>query len=266
MHRFYTVFMTMAILAQWIDGNATTFISRPFEEVVSDAPIIVRGTIGESRGEWIPAADGSKRIHTLTELKVKEVFKGKVPSTNITFKEIGGTVGGTSMEISGRAVFNPSEDVVLTLAEKDSNGIYQLVGMSSGRFDINRDEKGQEVLVGMGTGGGHDSHGHHDLNGAEPDNSTGESHWSIDRLRVFTAKFNAPSQPERAPKPQASSLVKQAESPAQHGFKQGRILETLPKINEADALVEGSGYSAITWALSGLLCLGVIGLLYWLLK
>ncbi|MBU6375156.1 MAG: hypothetical protein KGQ59_04100, partial [Bdellovibrionales bacterium] len=141
-------------LSLLIAGNAlaTTFMPTPFPDKVEDAPSIVRGTAGNSVSDWGIGRDGVKRIYTYTELSPKEVIKQgpgePIPTNTIKIRELGGTKDGMGMEVSGTAHFNRGEDVVVMLGDRTSDGAFEVRGMMMGKFNIERDSQGREVLSG----------------------------------------------------------------------------------------------------------------------
>jgi hypothetical protein len=134
---------------------ATSFYERPFPDTVRSTPTIVRGKIGKSRTEWTTLPDGSRHLFTYYDVDVSEGFKG-VPRTGapIRIREIGGSKDGVSLNVSGTAVFEKGEDVVVLLgrAGMESDGTYPVMGMMMGKFDIEKGEDGKEYLRGPGLG------------------------------------------------------------------------------------------------------------------
>src|ERR1700722_13674794 len=87
---------------------ATTFMQQPFPAAVSDAPVVVRGKIGNSTADWGSMWDGQKRIYTYYDFALAEVLKGPVagtPGHSITIREMGGAKNGVGMQVAGTARF-----------------------------------------------------------------------------------------------------------------------------------------------------------------
>lgn len=148
---------------------ATTFVPVPFSQTVKEADTIVRGRIGESHVDWSKTGgDGSKRIYTYYEIQVDEVVKGGIGnSKTVIMRQMGGEKDGVGMSIPGAAKFSPGEDVVVMLGAELSDQTHDLMGLMTGKLQVLRDEKGQEVLKGPAVSGDfgseavalHDDHG-----------------------------------------------------------------------------------------------------------
>lgn len=158
---------------------ATTFAPRPFEATLQGAPNFVRGFVGQSRVDSAVDSYGTKRVYTYYALELSEVFKS-TPQIKaggvIQFREFGGLKDGRGVEKSGAAHFEPGEDVVVTLGPKNPDGSYDLLGMSSGKYLIKKDENGADYLVG-----GFDDEGANDATGGGE--SQGPKHWTLDAVR-----------------------------------------------------------------------------------
>lgn len=183
---------------------ATTFHERPFEETVQDAPIIVRGKIGLSYTNWATGSDGSRRIHTFTELQIDDVLKGPLKPRSIMMRELGGEKDGVGMQVSGTAQFTRGEDVVVFLNSPSNAGsadeFYDVRGMMMGKYNVERDPSGKEYLIGAGiTGQGHGHVGEQD----------DTRRWTIDALRDLVRSQEAQSTDKTghavSSKPQAKS-------------------------------------------------------------
>lgn len=201
-------------LAAW----ATSFMEQPFPETVKEAPIIVRGKVGNSSPEWGLGADGSKRIYTYYQLQVEEVLKGRTAAVSLQMREMGGEKDGMGMHVAGAAQFNRGEDVVVFLGEVNSDGSHDVRGLMMGKYTIQRDESGAEVLNGPGLGGkGND----HRVGEGQADPG-GPTVWTLDALRqVIRSQGEAPSEGANSPNPQASPVSKaMASIPAAERQKQ----------------------------------------------
>jgi hypothetical protein len=136
-------------------GGATSFVEVPFEETVSDAPIVVRGKVGGKRADWGRGSDGRDRIYTYFDLTIQERLKGDPGRQDqILMRELGGEVGGVGMQVSGTAQFQEGEDVVVFLSPpvEDSKGrtSFDIRGMMMGKYSVIKDQNGQEILEGAG--------------------------------------------------------------------------------------------------------------------
>jgi hypothetical protein len=156
---------------------ATSFVSRPLPETTQKTPTLVRGKIGSNYSDWVKTPEGGRRIYTFYELQVTEVFKGDPKAgSSIQVREIGGEKDGIGLQVAGAAQFTQGEDVVLTLGEKNPDGSYDLRGLMTGKFDIGRDQSGNEILVGA-TG--------EEMEGNPSDKSADDHHgpWTLSEFR-----------------------------------------------------------------------------------
>jgi hypothetical protein len=129
---------------------ATEFVPSSLPSQVAQVPIIVRGTIGMSYSDWGSHEGGGRGIFTFYQLQPSEVLKGQVASgATILFREIGGEKDGMGEEVPGAAQFTRGEDVVVMLGPQNSDGSYDLRGLSSGKFNIVREEDGSESLTSV---------------------------------------------------------------------------------------------------------------------
>ena len=164
---------------------ATTFMPLPFPERVGEAEAIVRATVGNSHTEWSTGRDGSKRIYTFSEVTPREVIKESssqpLPSQSFMVRELGGTKDGVGMQVSGTAHLTRGEDVVLMLGRANPDGSYDIRGMMMGKYNLERDGQGEEVLVGPGLDGSGEPEGHSFHSPGKAADSGGP--WTLKRLR-----------------------------------------------------------------------------------
>ncbi len=162
---------------------ATSFVERPFPDTVHDAPTIARGKIGMSYADWSAGGDGRKALYTYYEFQVDEVFKGQLgDSHRAMIREIGGEKNGVGLQVSGAAKFERGEDVVLLLGPANLDGSHDVRGLMMGKYSVEKDEEGREVLVGAGvsrvTHAGHSDEPGHGQDGTGP-----VKKWTLDALR-----------------------------------------------------------------------------------
>ena len=210
---------------------ATTFLERPFPATVQEAPVIVRGKVGTSYTSWAELSDGSKRIHTFTELQLDDILKGGVTGRTLIMRELGGEKDGVGMQVSGTAQFERGEDVVVFLGNKNADGSHDVHGMMMGKYNVERDEQGKEYLVGAGIS----STTHPAIRGHEhliqPDGEEGQgdtrtdSKWTIEALRQLirdqaqatrpgAKPSHPPGTPRNPPSPQPAAPVPQTRQQA----------------------------------------------------
>ncbi len=155
-----TFSLLFTLAAVWVFGpltgsaRATTFVPVPFPKRVGDAELIVRAVAAKSSADWVTSADGSRRIFTFTEMRAVEVIKepesNPLRAKDFKVRELGGTKDGLGMQVAGTAEFAPGEEVVLMLGPVQEDGSYPVRGMMMGKYRLERDAQGREVLQGAG--------------------------------------------------------------------------------------------------------------------
>lgn len=261
---------SLAGLILLVSGGAlaTTFMPTPFPDKVDDAPSIVRGTAGNSTSDWGIGRDGVKRIYTYTELSPKEVIKQgpgeAIPMNTIKIRELGGTKDGMGMEVSGTAHFNRGEDVVVMLGDRTGDGAFEVRGMMMGKFNIERDSQGREVLTGPGLDesgtDAFDAHGHGHGHGSGK-GQTGTV-WTLDRLRTLVKERQQAQQKmaEAAPKTMTSPGVEAQPAVNQVGAPALQPQGLSPGPEGSSSEQEGPGGQALLWGLGLVAALGGFGL------
>lgn len=243
---------------------ATTFMPLPFPERIEEADAIVRATVGNSHTEWSTGRDGSKRIYTFTEVTPREVIKESasqpLPSQSFMVRELGGMKDGVGMQVSGTAHLTRGEDVVLMLGRANSDGSYDIRGMMMGKYNLERDSQGEEVLIGPGLDGSDDPEGHafHEGHGKTQGQSgtSGAEKWTLRRMKEWVRKANAPRQ-TISPSPLAAQ-PQAPEAGASSLHSDSGALDPERPSSGMDQVVGGSGGQAWLW---GLGLSGVLGIL-----
>lgn len=235
---------------------ATTFIERPFPTTVQDAPLIVRGKIGQTRPEWVNGIDGARRIFTYYDLNVTESIKGGIASGSaIQIRELGGEKDGMGMQVSGTAHFDPEEDTVVFLGEKNGDQSYDVHGMMMGKYNLRRDSDGQEYLVGPGIAA------HHRDGQNDPDS---EKKWYLQDLRTLVKSGRQAAPPQDSTTDNEKRFSASSAPPATTAPDSASALHS--------PIPEGDGQQAATdgelqkgWLLAVVLVLGAaIALFFWM--
>lgn len=122
---------------------ATTVIPPSFDDLVSQAEVIFQGTVTNVRSEW--TGEGAQRhIMSYVTFKVEDSIKGN-PGTNITLRMLGGTVGVETMQVSDAPKFKVGDRDIL-FVENNGTQFIPLVGIMHGRFHVQKDETGRDVV------------------------------------------------------------------------------------------------------------------------
>ncbi len=143
--KIVSTFLLAACAFVTATASATTVIPPTFDELVGRAEFIFEGTVKEVRAQWV--GEGSQRhIMTYVTFDVAENVKGQAPST-YTLQMLGGTVDGTTMEVSDTPRFAPGDRDIL-FVENNGRQFVPLVGIMHGRFHITHDSRtGSESLA-----------------------------------------------------------------------------------------------------------------------
>ncbi|MGZ5020898.1 MAG: hypothetical protein ACXWAV_10760 [Chthoniobacterales bacterium] len=133
-----------AVLA-FCSARATTVIPPTFDELVARAEIILQGTVTDVQSQW--TGEGAERhIVTYVTLKVEEALKGD-PGASYTVRMLGGTVDGTTMEVTDTPKFKVGDRDIL-FVEHNGTQFVPLVGIMHGRFRVKADaERGTDVVM-----------------------------------------------------------------------------------------------------------------------
>ena len=119
-------------------ARSTTVIPPTFESLVSNSNTIFVGEVMDVRSEWITTSHG-RAIKTYVTFKVEDVWKGSVGAvTQLEF--LGGTVGGTKMEVVGMPAFRAGQRSILYVSGERS--VSPLVGFYHGRMRVEKDPYG----------------------------------------------------------------------------------------------------------------------------
>src|SRR5687768_16807960 len=137
MHRVLPLSLICTLMVAGVAGS-TTVVPPSFEALVSGADTIFVGEAIGQRAIWVNTRTG-RAIRTQVTFKVEDVWKGAVgPVTQLDF--LGGTIGGTTMEVLGMPAFSVGQRSVLFVAA--SRRASPLVGFMHGRLRIERDYAG----------------------------------------------------------------------------------------------------------------------------
>jgi hypothetical protein len=125
--------------------SATTVIPPTFEQLVQQAELIFQGTVTDSRSVW-EGEGGQRHIETYVTFKIEDSVKGQ-PGTSYTIRMLGGTVGDETMEVTDTPKFKVGDREIL-FVEHNNDQFVPLVGISYGRFHVQKDEQtGRDVVV-----------------------------------------------------------------------------------------------------------------------
>ncbi len=141
------LFLPLCLIALTATVRATSVIPPSFDQLVDQAQLIFQGTVTDVRSEW--AGEGAQRhIVSYVSFKVEDSMKGE-PGQTYVLRMFGGTVGEDSMGISDGPVFHVGDREIL-FVENNGSQVVPLVGLMHGRFHVQHDSVGRDVLTRNG--------------------------------------------------------------------------------------------------------------------
>jgi len=123
---------------------ATTVIPPTFDDLVTHAEMIFQGTVTDVRSQWT-GEGGQRHIESYVTFKVEDAIKGN-PGAKVTLNMMGGTVGAETMEVSDAPKFKVGDRDIL-FVENNGTQFIPLVGIMHGRFRVQKDETGRDVVL-----------------------------------------------------------------------------------------------------------------------
>lgn len=140
--------VTAAILLLGATAALGTQIEyRSPQQMSAESALVVQGRVTGVRSYW----NGTRtKILTETRISVDRSLKGAAGG-EVTVVQLGGTVGHVQMRVEGAVSWEQGEEVLLFL-EPFHPGSYQVYGLSLGKYQIERDERGRAFVRGAGAG------------------------------------------------------------------------------------------------------------------
>lgn len=145
MKKLYSLLVAAALVTSVNSARATTVIPPSFDQLVRQAEVIFEGTVTDVRSQWV--GEGAQRhIVTYITFHVEDGIKGDA-GQSYAIRMYGGTVGEDSMGISDAPTFTVGEREIL-FVENNGTQVIPLVGLMYGRFHIQRDQTGLDIVTG----------------------------------------------------------------------------------------------------------------------
>ena len=129
-------------LSQWL--YATSVLQVDVEQLLNDAAVIFEGEVIASEARW--NADNTY-VSTWVTFQVTDVIKGELPSATITQSFAGGTVGDTTLQVSGMVYPQLGEQGIYFIENPDRPQVNPIVGWSQGHFKVKKDKQGEERML-----------------------------------------------------------------------------------------------------------------------
>jgi hypothetical protein len=125
--------------------TATTVIPPTFDQLVKQAEFIFQGTVTDVRSVW--EGQGAQRhIETYVTFQVADNIKGDA-GASYTIQMLGGSVGDETMLVTDTPKFRIGDNEIL-FVEHNFDQFVPLVGISNGRFHVQRDEEtGRDIVI-----------------------------------------------------------------------------------------------------------------------
>jgi len=121
--------------------QATQIIYRSPQQMGEESVLVVQGKVTVIRSYW---NDTNTKIFTETRIAIDRSYKGGAGRT-VSVVQLGGVVGHVQMKVAGTLAWSPGEEVLLFL-EPFSDERYMVYGLSQGRYEIERDERGRPYV------------------------------------------------------------------------------------------------------------------------
>jgi len=120
------------------------------EELTRRAELVVIGEVISVASELF-ASEG--QIITRIDVRVDEALKGSPGRASLHLQQPGGRVGEVTRDVAGMPTFAQGERVLLFLGRRGDGGL-AVVGLFQGKFTLQRDESGREIVVRRVPGSG----------------------------------------------------------------------------------------------------------------
>jgi len=122
-------------------AQATQIIYRSPQQMGEESALVVQGKVTGVRSYW---NDSHTKIFTETQVAVDRSYKGGA-GAEVSVVQLGGIVGHVQMKVEGALAWRTGEDVLLFL-EPFSDERYMVYGLSQGKYQIERDERGRPFV------------------------------------------------------------------------------------------------------------------------
>ncbi|MEP7304030.1 MAG: hypothetical protein ABJA98_00800 [Acidobacteriota bacterium] len=118
-------------------ASPSTVLAPTFTELIDNAREIFIGETVSRYSHWVDTPDG-RAIVTLVTFRVDESLKGGL-QTQTSLEFLGGTVGETTLRVSGAPEFSVGDRDILFVGNR--NAISPVMGLGYGRFRVLRDPR-----------------------------------------------------------------------------------------------------------------------------
>jgi hypothetical protein len=140
--RFLPLLLSAALAAS--SAQATTVIAPTFDQLVGEAEVIFEGTVTGARSEWINQG-AEREMVTYVTFSIQDALKG-APGSSYTIRMLGGTIDGETREVADAPRFKAGDRDII-FVEHNGTQFIPLVGIMHGRFHVQTDARGVEVIT-----------------------------------------------------------------------------------------------------------------------
>ena len=126
---------------------ASTVLDVDMDVLLGTAALVMEAEIISREARW---NQDQTYITTYVTFKVKDVIKGKRPSTMITLAFAGGTVGNISLKVEGMVYPGVGEKGIYFFENPGQRLVNPMVGWSQGHFLLEMDSSGVERILTEG--------------------------------------------------------------------------------------------------------------------
>lgn len=114
-------------------AQATVATRASLQSLTEQAQLII---LGKVTSQWTPKERGPQgQIYTQTSISVSETWKGvSVPS--LTIQQLGGTLDGFTLQVSGSPGFTVGQEYVLFLVKSTQEELFHVVSLAQGVYQV----------------------------------------------------------------------------------------------------------------------------------
>ena len=135
----------LAIFSWATVAQGTTVINVPLEQMTKESTVIFHGRV---EAQQVVQEVGTDRILTLTAVEVLSEVKGLKKNEVVTIYQVGGTLDGQTLHVSGAVKFRKGEEFILFgVRFRDMIVTY---GMGLGKYMVMKETDGTVVLPEFG--------------------------------------------------------------------------------------------------------------------
>jgi len=127
--------LSIGVLAPGISGSKAMVLERPLTEMLRASELVVAGRVIALDSKW----DRERRyIYTDVKLAVSDILGAKTsaPSSEVTFRVLGGTVDDITMRSSTDPTFEPGAEILAILSRDAQSGVFVLTDLIRSAFPV----------------------------------------------------------------------------------------------------------------------------------